>query len=73
MQLHTSSWVFHLGLMLCRQYRTDVAKKMVMFLSAVKASLTGLGVDANRLTRITTEVSGWSSHDTASHHMRTHT
>lgn len=40
----------------CRQYRVDIAAKVVTFLSAVKASLVKLGVDANRLTRITAEV-----------------
>ena len=41
---------------MCRQYRVDIAAKVVTFLSAVKASLVKLGVDANRLTRITAEV-----------------
>lgn len=44
----------------CRQYRTDIATRVAIFLTAVKGSLTELGVDASRLTRITAEVTSAS-------------
>ena len=43
----------------CRDYKRTMLQHVADFLTAVKASLVKLGVDENRLHRITQEVSAW--------------